>query len=109
MNRREAEQLLPWYVAGALSPEETAGVDALIAAGEISPQMLEQLGVLRESVLEVGAEEPSYDPAILERVMARLDAAPQLEREQPIIVRAAPTTTHTQPLCVCGGVQRGTR
>lgn len=89
MNRREAEELLPWYVAGALSREERDGIEALIAAGEIPPQVLEQLELIRESVAEVGGEEPHYDSAILDRVMAGLSSQPQLAPEEPIIVRAA--------------------
>jgi len=88
MNRQEAEELLPWYVAGVLSEEETRGVEAFIASGQITRASLDELTLLKESVREVGAEEPHYDPGVLDRVMTRLDAVPQLPPEEPIIVRA---------------------
>jgi len=88
MNRREAEELLPWYVAGTLSADEARGVEAFIASGEIPKAALDELALLRESVAEVGAEEPAYDPSLLDRAMARLDSVPQFAPQDPIIVRA---------------------
>lgn len=87
MNRREAEELLPWFVAGSLPPEESAAVQAFIDSGEIAPVELETLALFSETVAETGVDEPAYDPAILTRAMARLASTPQDAPEEPLIVR----------------------
>jgi len=77
MNRQEAEALLPWYVAGALSREEMQAVQVFLDSGEISAAELEELRFVGNALAEPGPEEPGYDPQILERVLGSLDEVPQ--------------------------------
>jgi len=89
MNRREAEELLPWFVAGTLDSAETDAVQAFIDSGEIPESQLEELALFAESVGETGAEEPAYNPAILTRAMQQLDLVEQAQPDEPLVVREA--------------------
>ncbi len=89
MNRLEAEQLLPWFVAGTLETAEAAAVQAFIDSGEIPRSQLEELALFADSVAETGAEEPAYNPAILTRAMAQLDQLEQARPDEPLVVREA--------------------
>jgi hypothetical protein len=86
MNRQEAEELLPWFVAGTLNEEESRAVQAFIDSGEITPQEIEALSSLAATVEETGAEEPAYDPAILKRALDRLDDVVQEPAPEPVVV-----------------------
>lgn len=83
MNLHEAEELLPWWVAGTLPAEEAQLVQVFVDSGQISTEKIAELECLEESVAHVAEDEPMYDPAILQKVMSRLDDTPQ--------VAAAPT------------------
>ena len=87
MNRREAEELLPWFVAGALNAEESQAVQAFVESGEISGSELESIALLAQTVAETGAEEPAYDPLVLTRAMAKLHDVAQDSVEPPLLVR----------------------
>ena len=89
MNRREAEELLPWFVAGTLDSAESDAVQAFIDSGEIAKSQLEELALFAESVGETGAEEPAYNPAILTRAMQQLDQVEQAQPDEPLVVREA--------------------
>ncbi len=89
MNRREAEELLPWFVAGTLDSAESDAVQAFIDSGEIAKSQLEELALFAESVGETGAEEPAYNPAILTRAMQQLDQVEQAQADEPLVVREA--------------------
>ena len=91
MNRREAEELLPWFVAGKLSADETLLVQAFINSGEISASEIEELTILAETVATVGEDEPAYNPEILTRVMSQLDDVKQAEPD-PLPVSVARTS-----------------
>ena len=69
MNRREAQELLPWHIAGTLSAEESQVVQAFIDSGEISSSEVEELSMFAETVASVGEQEPVYNPAILQRAI----------------------------------------
>ncbi|MGE0621595.1 MAG: hypothetical protein AB7I04_01995 [Pseudomonadales bacterium] len=86
MNRREAQELLPWFVAGTLSDEETRAVQAFIDSGAISADELHELTLFAETVAERAPDEPAYDPAILQRAMSRLDGITQEAPEPPLVV-----------------------
>ena len=86
MNRLEAEQLLPWFVAGSLDSAEADAVQAFIDSGEIPQSQLEELALFAESVAETGAEEPAYDPAILTRAMQQLDQLEQAQPDEPLLL-----------------------
>ncbi len=87
MNRQEAEELLPWFVAGSLSADETRAVQAFIDSGEISAAELNEVSLFAETINEQSAHEPEYNPAILENAMAKLDSVVQEPAEEPLIVR----------------------
>jgi len=89
MNRLEAEELLPWFVAGTLDSAEADAVQAFIDSGEIPQSQLEELALFAESVGETGAEEPAYNPAILTRAMQQLDQVEQAQPDEHLVVREA--------------------
>jgi len=86
MNRQEAQDLLPWFVAGTLSDEETRAVQAFIDSGAISNDELAELSLFAETVAERAPEEPVYNPAILQRALAQLDGITQEAPEPPLVV-----------------------
>lgn len=86
MNRQQAEELLPWFVAGTLEEEEARAVQAFIDNGEISSEALDELGLFAETVSERQASEPDYDPAILQKAMSQLDGITQEAPEVPVVV-----------------------
>jgi hypothetical protein len=88
MNRREAEELLPWYLAGALTPEETDAVQAFVDRGEISPAKLEDMRFLGAAIGKPGARTRRYDPQILQRVLEGLEGIPRggAVDEEPLVV-----------------------
>ncbi|MGD8417667.1 MAG: hypothetical protein PVH91_11455, partial [Pseudomonadales bacterium] len=86
MNRREAEELLPWFVAGTLSEEEAQAVQAFIDSGDISTEELAELAVFAETVAEPAPGEPAYNPAVLKKALAQLDGITQEAPEPPLVV-----------------------
>jgi hypothetical protein len=93
MNQREAEDLLPWFIAGTLSDEESQAVQAFIDDGGISSAELDTLRTLSASVVERHADDPVYNPAILERAMGQLRSVEQDQPQVPLVVREASSTT----------------
>ena len=87
MTRQEAEDLLPWFVNGTLSHEESRAVQAFIDSGEISHQEVEEVRLFAETIQEQSAEEPAFNPAILDGVMAKLDTVEQEVVDAPVIVQ----------------------
>lgn len=89
MNRQDAQELLPWFVAGTLSEEETRAVQAFIDSGEIKTEELKEVEMFAETVSEQSSAEPAYNPAILQKAMSQLDDIPQQAPEEPVIVGEA--------------------
>jgi hypothetical protein len=89
MNQREAEDLLPWFIAGTLSEEESQAVQAFIDDGGISSVELNSLRALSESVVERHVDDPVYNPAILERAMGQLKNVAQDPPQVPLVVGEA--------------------
>ena len=87
MTRQEAEDLLPWFVNGSLSHEESRAVQAFIDSGEISQQEVEEVRLFAETIQEQTAEEPAFNPAIFDGVMAKLDTVEQEVADTPLIVQ----------------------
>ena len=77
MNRQEAEALLPWHVAGSLSADEAQAVQAFIDSGQLDPGDIAELQTFAQEVRSVHVDEPAYNPALLDSVLARLDEVPQ--------------------------------
>lgn len=86
MNRREAEELLPWFVAGTLAEEEARAVQAFIDNGEINAADLEELTLFAQTVSERQVSEPAYNRAILQKAMSQLDGITQEAPEVPLVV-----------------------
>ena len=97
MNRREAEELLPWFVTGTLSDEESVAVQAFIDSGEISTAELNSLEMVAETVSERSAEEPAYEPAILQRAMGQLDGIKQEQADPPLVVGEVASSQQDRP------------
>jgi len=83
MTLNEAEELLPWAIAGTLSVEEAKAVQAFIDSGDISQEQIAELEFLSTTVKTVATEEPKYNPAILQNVMSQLDSVPQTHIDKP--------------------------
>jgi hypothetical protein len=73
MNENDARDLLPWYAAGALEPEERAAVEAALEQSENLRDELAQMQVLQEAVTDT-AGEPQWNPALITDALARIDA-----------------------------------
>ncbi len=85
-SRREIEELLPWYVNGALSPAETATVEQHLARDPACRAELEECRALARllEAHETATWQPK--PAAFDRLLAdidRLDAAPAPARTDP--------------------------
>ena len=89
MNRQEAQELLPWFVAGTLNEEETRAVQAFIDSGELKAAEVDELSLFAETVASPAADEPAYNPGILKNAMEQLDALPQDAPDEPLVVREA--------------------
>ena len=87
MNRREAEELLPWFVNGTLAADEAQAVQAFIDSGEIAPQAITELQLFSETISETTSDEPAYNPNILKNAMRKLEGVPQEHPEAPVVVR----------------------
>lgn len=87
MNKQEAQDLLPWFVAGSLSEDESRAVQAFIDSGEITAEEMDELALFAEAVQEQTASEPAYKQEILQGVMAQLDAVPQDTLDEPVVVK----------------------
>ena len=87
MNRQEAQELLPWFVAGTLNEDESRAVQAFIDSGEISNTELNELTLFADTVRTQSEHEPAYNPAILNKVLDQLDEVPQSEAPEPLIVQ----------------------
>lgn len=109
MNRQEAEELLPWFVAGTLDAVEAQAVQAFIDSGEIDPAELAELAFLNESVAAPGAEEPAYNPELLQRALRQLDGVEQTRPAGLPDRLAKPDSSSdpaTRPQAPAGGIAR---
>ncbi|MEM8767539.1 MAG: hypothetical protein AAGE43_08860 [Pseudomonadota bacterium] len=86
MNRREAEELLPWFVAGTLPEDEHQAVKAFVDSGEISKAELEEVALFAETVSVRGADEPAFNPALIKNALDQLDGITQEPPEVPLVV-----------------------
>ena len=73
MNENELRELLPWYAADSLEPDERAGVEAALAANQHLRAELAELQVMHAAVGET-AGEAQWNPALITRTLARVDA-----------------------------------
>ncbi len=87
MNRQEAQELLPWFVNGTLSEDESRAVQAFIDTGEIKTSEIDELALFAETICEQDSHEPAYDPKILQNAMAQLDDVVQETADEPLLVR----------------------
>jgi len=97
--------LLPWYVNGTLSPEETRQVEAALAR---SAELRDELALLRavsDAVRETTDAMPAPDPEGLARMMARIDAEPA-RRARPARVEERRPSWSERIAGAFGGVLR---
>ncbi|MEQ8691598.1 MAG: hypothetical protein RIC89_12305 [Pseudomonadales bacterium] len=87
MNKREAQELLPWFVAGSLSADESRAVQAFIDSGEIKQGELEEFALFAEAVNEQTVDEPEFRPELLSEVMSQLDAVEQVQADPAVVVQ----------------------
>ncbi|MCP3982770.1 MAG: hypothetical protein GY723_00180 [bacterium] len=78
MNENDARELLPWYAADSLEPEERTAVEAALAASDSLRAELAELQVMHTAVDDT-AGEAQWNPALITRTLSRIDA---LEAEQ---------------------------
>lgn len=73
MNQDDARDLLPWYAADALDPEERAQIETLLAESAELRDELAQLRLMDEAVSDT-AGEAQWNPALINETLARIDA-----------------------------------
>lgn len=74
--RRAVSELLPWYAAGTLSAEDTARVEAALAA---DPTLRDELEIVREdqdAAFALAEASPRPSPRVLDELMRRVEAEP---------------------------------
>jgi anti-sigma factor RsiW len=81
MKPEEARELLPWYAAGALEPNEARAVEAVLRQSPQLDQELAEWRALRSTVAEVGDDEPAFRPELIEDAHRRIDAYEQAQSE----------------------------
>lgn len=97
MKLSEAEELLPWCVAGTLSEEEARLVQAFIDSGDIPQEKVEALRQLADGVEAQVDNEPAYNPAILQRVMTQLDDIVQEKGETEKVLQNSTSKITVKP------------
>ena len=73
MNHEEAKELLPWYAAGSLDPEEAQQVAELVEKSEELSQELVQLRLVEDAISDVGDEEPQFRPEMIQEALQQID------------------------------------
>lgn len=76
LDRREIEELLPWYAAGTLDADEAQQVAAALAG---DPELRRRLALTREEMGEAVLDAEllgTPSPGALDKLMARIDAEP---------------------------------
>lgn len=81
MNENELRELLPWYAADSLEPEERAEVEAALAADEGLRAELAEIQVVHAAVGDTTGE-AQWNPALITRTLARVDVY-EAERAAP--------------------------
>lgn len=81
MNENEVRDLLPWYAANALEPEERSAVESALAESESLRDEFAQMQLLKEAV-EDTAGEPQWNPSLITQTLARIDSY-EAERAAP--------------------------
>src|SRR6056297_122647 len=76
VNSREAEELLPWYVAGTLSAEESRVVQKFIDSGEISERQLDQARFVGTALKATEASQGRPGPEISNIFLDTFTASP---------------------------------
>jgi anti-sigma-K factor RskA len=80
LDRREIEELLPWYAAGTLSPAERRQVEAALAA---DPELAALLAITHEEMGEAVLDTEQLatpSPKALDKLMAKIEAEPARRR-----------------------------
>jgi anti-sigma factor RsiW len=98
MKSEEIRDLLPSYVAGALSAEQSKRVEASLEDDPGLKQELAEWRVLRAGVADVSTEEPAFRPELIEDVHRRIDAYEEglkAARLKPGLQRTTETTGST--------------
>lgn len=72
--KRTAEELLPWYVSGALSPEEEALVDRALKDDAALRAELARLQTLQSAVRDSSAALEAPPASDVDRVLSRIEA-----------------------------------
>ncbi|MEM6999626.1 MAG: hypothetical protein AAF529_02495 [Pseudomonadota bacterium] len=105
MNRIEAQELLPWHVAGTLSAEESRAVQAFIDSGEISQQEVDALSMFADTVQQQEQTEPAFRMDLLEETMAQLDEVEQVAVEPSVVVAEPQRQPQRQTQGLAGWLQ----
>lgn len=102
MTENDARDLLPWYAANALEPEERAAIDALLETSESLRTELAQLSALEEGVTDT-AGEPQWNPALIQDAFEQIDAY-EAEKNAPGVMARLGAWVDTNLLAGWDGV-----
>jgi anti-sigma factor RsiW len=74
MKPEEVRDLLPWYAAGSLDPEQAKGVEAYLREHPQLDREMAEWRALESVVAEVDSDEPAFRPELIEDAHRRIDA-----------------------------------
>jgi anti-sigma factor RsiW len=74
MKPEEVKDLLPWYAAGSLEPEQARQVEAVLKDAPQLARELDEWRALESVVAEVGENEPEFRPELIDEAHRRIDA-----------------------------------
>jgi len=75
MKHAEVQELLPWFAAESLDSAEQAAVQSHVDTCVECAGELRELKLVHAAVAEDGADEPSYDPNLVNVVLRRIEQA----------------------------------
>ena len=71
---REIAELLPWYAAGTLSPQESAAVEDFLERHPERRREVEEMRALGETEIALSEQTPALDPALFQRALDEIEA-----------------------------------
>lgn len=74
MNLEQARELLPWYAAGSLEPEEARQVEEQLENNKELARELAEWRLIHGAVSEVGDDEPEFRPQLIQEALQEIDA-----------------------------------
>jgi hypothetical protein len=86
MKHEDIVELLPWYAAGSLEPEEAQAIETHLASCSSSERAelleeLDELKLVHSAVSVDGAEEPAFRPGLIQSALLQIEAMEAAEQQ----------------------------